>query len=182
MTDALPQPINFSLRLLASGLAFGARADGTQMIVGINAGGMAVRKRNLYRILADGICGLRARFGLEHRQRGRRRKRRRSFAQLRFLDALVVARRAGTLFAQIWKIKMAGVPVGPSNVHARAAADVNLHTGGLASLVNGYWHELVSAVSFSNSSRSTGRGESGCRAGKFLDGRGTSRCADRDPA
>jgi hypothetical protein len=32
------------------------------------------------------------------------------------------------------------VAVGPGDVHTRAAADVNFNAGGLATLVDGYWH------------------------------------------
>ena len=112
------------------------------MFVGIDAGGMAVGKGKLYRILPDRRGRLRARLGLEHRQRRGRCKRRRSLRWRLFLDALVVAGRARTVFSQIRKIKMTGVAVGPGDIHTRAGSDMNLHAGGFAALIDGNGHGL----------------------------------------
>ena len=97
------------------------------MVVAIDAGGMAIRKADLHGVVADDRGGLRAGLGLEHRQREKgvapRRRRGESF----FFAALVVARRAGTLFAQIREIVVAGVAVGPGDVDSRASFDVHLY-------------------------------------------------------
>ena len=58
-----------------------------------------------------------------------------------FLDAFVIAGRARTVVSEVDKIEMARVTVGPSDVHTRAAAHVNLHAGRLASRVDGKRHE-----------------------------------------
>ena len=91
-------------------------------------------------VLADGRGGLRARLGLEHWQRSRGSKRRRRFGERFFFDAFVVTGGARTVFAEICEIEVAGVAVGPGDVHTSAGADVNLHAGGLASLVDGKRH------------------------------------------
>src|ERR1700757_2148933 len=104
------------------------------MIVGIDASGVTVRKRKLYRVLPYWGCGLRAGLGLEHRQCGRRPKSGGSFAERFFFNAFVVACRARAVLAKVSEIEMAGVAVGPGNVHTRAAAYVNFHAGGLAAL------------------------------------------------
>ena len=110
------------------------------MIVGVDASGVTVGKRQLNRVLPYGSRRLRAGLGLEHGQRGGRSEGGRSFPERFFFDAFIVARRAGTILAQICKIEMAGVTVGPGNVHTRAGAYVNFHAGGLAALVDGNGH------------------------------------------
>ena len=110
------------------------------MIVGVDASGVTVGKRKLYRVLPYWGCGLRAGLGLEHGQRGRRSEGGGGFAERFFFDAFIVAGRAGAILAQICKIEMAGVTVGPGNIHTCTTADVNFHAGGLAALVDGNGH------------------------------------------
>jgi len=89
------------------------------MIVGIDAGGMTVRKRNLDGVVAHLRGGSRSRLGLEHRQRWRRRECGRSFRQQVFLAAFVVAGGARTVVAQIKEIEVGSVAVRPSDIYAR---------------------------------------------------------------
>src|SRR5579859_7765619 len=120
---------------------FVARADRAQMIVGVDAGGVSAREGKLYRVVANRRSRLRARFGVEHWPGRRRGKRRRSFRERIFFKTFVVAGRARTILPQISEIEMAGMAVGPGDIHARAGADVNFHAGGLAALVDGNGHK-----------------------------------------
>lgn len=125
--------------------AVGARADGAKVIEAVDPGGMAVTKGDLNGVAADGGGRLRARLGLEHRENsargnsgcaGRSHRAGHSF----FFAAFVVAERAGAEVAQVDEVVMAGVPVGPDDVHTRARGDVNLNAGGFSARVNGYGH------------------------------------------
>ena len=51
---------------------FGAGTDVAQMIVAVNAGGVAIGEADLDSVVTHHGSGLGARLGLEHRQRGRR--------------------------------------------------------------------------------------------------------------
>ncbi len=51
--------------------AFGAGADVAEMVVAVDAGGVAISKADLNGVVAHLRSGLGARLGLEHRQRGR---------------------------------------------------------------------------------------------------------------
>jgi len=117
-----------------------AGTDRAKVLVGIDACWVAIRKWNLNGVLADRRRRLRAGLRLEHRQRGWRSKRGRRFSKRFFLDAFVVAGSARTVLAQVGKIEMARVPIGPHNIDARATADVNFYACGYPSLVNGQWH------------------------------------------
>src|SRR4030095_8099982 len=111
------------------------------MFVGINSRRMAVGKRNLNRVLADRLCRLCPRLGLEHGQRRGARNRGCTLGERFVLEASVVAGGAGTFLAQIDEIEVARVPVRPGNVHTRSAADVNLHAGWLAALIDRIRHK-----------------------------------------
>jgi len=78
---------------------------------------------------------------------------------------------------------MAGVAIGPGDVHTRAAAHMNFHAGGLAALVDGNRHgKKFSVISPSDLSRNMLPVVLDCREGMSLDGPGKSRCAGRAPA
>jgi len=76
------------------------------MIEGIDAGGVAVGERDLDGVVPYLRCSGGARFGLEHWQGWRGSEGGRSFGERTLFVALVVARSAGTLIAEIGKIEM----------------------------------------------------------------------------
>src|SRR5580704_6742567 len=124
--------------------AFGAGADGAEVVVAVDAGGMAVGEADLDGVVADDGGGFGAWLGLEH---GERRKRAASGSRGReslFLAALVVARGAGTLFAQIGKCVVARVAVGPGDVDAGARLDVHSDGCGLSSRIEWNGHLNIS--------------------------------------
>src|SRR6266481_2749328 len=90
---------------------------------------------------------VRAGLGLVHRQE---RRRWQIHCGEDFLFAsLVVARRTRALFAQVGKLKMAGMTVGPGDVHTRAGLYVNFYRSRFLALVNGYRHGKKSVLSHS---------------------------------
>src|SRR5580700_4302280 len=100
------------------------------MVVAVNAGGVAIRKGDLDGVVADRRGGSGAGFGLEHRQGGRG-----SWASGRegmFFLAFVVAGGARALIAEVGEIVVAGVAVGPGDVHAGTRGDVDFYGGGFA--------------------------------------------------
>jgi len=107
------------------------------MIIAENAGGMAIGESDLDGVVADGGSGLRARLGLEHGERGGRGG---GAGGGGLADALVVAGGAGTFLAEVGKIVMAGVAVGPEDVDTSAGGYVNLYGRGLFSGVDGNGH------------------------------------------
>src|SRR5580693_3220077 len=95
---------------------------------------MSVGEIYFYGVMADSLRSFRARLRLEHRQDAgwnwsRCSRRRWNFGG--FFRALVTARGARTVLAQINKIVMAGMAVRPCNVHTRACGHVNFHVGWL---------------------------------------------------
>ncbi len=81
--------------------------------------------------------GLRPRLGLVHWQhRGDDRRSAEGNGYL-FLAALVIAGRAGAMIAQLGKVVVAVVAVGPGDVHASTRFDVNFHGGGLSAWIDG---------------------------------------------
>src|SRR6267154_3059663 len=86
--------------------AFGAGADGTEMIVGIDAGRVAVGERDLDSVVPYLCGGGGAGLGLEHRKRRRRYEGRRGFRQRSFLVAFVIAGGARTVVAQVDEVKV----------------------------------------------------------------------------
>ena len=97
------------------------------MLVAEDAGIVAIVEIDLYRVIADLGGGLGANFGFVHGQHGRREGSGFGGGVLLVLVALFVASGAGAFLAEIGKIVMAGVIVGPSDIHARAAGDVNFY-------------------------------------------------------
>ena len=97
------------------------------MLVTEDAGIVAVVKIDLYGVVADLGGGLGANFGFVHGQHGRREGRGFGGVVLLVLVALFIASGAGAFLAKIGEIVMAGVRVGPSDIHARAAGDVNFY-------------------------------------------------------
>ncbi len=111
------------------------------MIVGVDAGGVAVGEGDLNGVVADRRGGLRAGFGFEHGQRGK--LRRRSRGELLLLVALFVARGAGAVIAKVGEVVMAGVAVSPGDIHAGAGRDVDFDVDGFAALVERKRHGKV---------------------------------------
>ena len=106
----------FGIRPVFASAGF-AGADGPQEIEAENSRSVAVVEINLQGVVAYGVSGLRGQFRLvQGQQRGTRRCRGLEFRAL-FLLPLVVAHRAGALFAQIGEIVVAGVVVRPGYVH-----------------------------------------------------------------
>src|SRR5580693_6326340 len=99
------------------------------MVVAVDAGGMAIREADLNGVVAYHRGGLGAWLGLEHGQRGRRFEGRIYVAERGFLLASVVAGGAGAFVAEIGEFVVAGVAVGPDNIHTGAVLDVNLDAG-----------------------------------------------------
>ena len=117
-----------------------ARADAAEMVVGINARRVAVAKRDLYGVVAYLRGGFGAGLGLEHGQRGRAGQPRRERLERFFFLPFVIASRTGTLVTQIRKVVMAGVAIGPGDVHTGAAGNVNLHASWLLARIEGSGH------------------------------------------
>jgi len=120
----------FPLRAESLG-AVGTRANTAEMIVAVDSGGVAVVESDLNGVIADDGGGLRSRFRLEHRQH--RRRSAPGGGKHALLLALFVAGGARALVAQVPEIVVAGVTVGPGDIDAGAAADMNLYARGLFS-------------------------------------------------
>ena len=106
------------------------------MFVTIDAGGMTIRKADLHGIVAHDRCRLRCGLRLEHRKRRKCVGGRRRSGEGFFFAALIITCSAGTLFAQIRKIVVAGVAIGPGDVNSRASFDVHLHGRRLSSRID----------------------------------------------
>ena len=119
----------------------GAGADAAQVIVAVDAGGVAVGEGDLNGVVADGGSLLRARLGLEHRQSRCGGGVRASRSALS--DPLVVASGTRAFFAKIREIIMAGMTIGPGDVDAGSASHMNFYGAGFFSGVDGNGHELV---------------------------------------
>src|SRR5262249_32015139 len=94
---------------------------------------------------------------------------------------LVATGGARAFVAKIGEIVVAGVAVGPGDVHTCSGRDMNLNRGRLLTRIEKNGHRKVGSsptCAFRGSSR---RREWESRAGTFSDGRGTCRCADRVP-
>ena len=123
-------------RILSSGVpeslgAFGARADVTEVIVTIYSGGVAVVEAQLNGVVANDCGGLGAGLGLIHGKNRCGLEARSGFAKLRFVLARVIARGAGTFLTKVRKIVVAGVAVGPDDIHTRSRGDMNFDADGL---------------------------------------------------
>ena len=95
------------------------------MLVAEDAGIVAVVEIDLHCVIADLRGGLSANFGFEHGQHRRGDGRGFCGAVLLFLVALFVAGGAGAFIAEISKIVMTGVIVGPGDIDARSTGYVN---------------------------------------------------------
>ena len=127
--------------------ALGAGADGAEVVVAEDAGGVAVGEGDLDGVVADGGGLLRAGLGFEHGE-SRGRNGPRPGAGVGALSyPLVIASGAGAFVAEIGEIVVAGVAVGPDDVHAGAAGYVDLYAGGLFSCVDGNGHDSVTVDS-----------------------------------
>jgi hypothetical protein len=123
----------------AEGLGAGRTgADGAEMVVAVDAGGMAVGERELDGVVSDGVGGFGGGLGLEHGENGGRSRTR--GGEGGFLFALVVAGGAGTFVAEIGEVVVAGVAVGPGDVHTSAGGDVNFYAGGFFSWIKRSGH------------------------------------------
>jgi hypothetical protein len=139
-----------------------AGADRPQVIEAVDACGVSVIEFDLKRIVADRVRGARPGLWFEHRQSRRVPSAAGALGKIFFLVPLVVAHRAGALFAEICKIVMADVAVRPGNIHARPRRYVNFHAGGLSSRIQRNRHrgiilaegvrEYVQAIGFASGS------------------------------
>src|ERR1700758_4519024 len=105
------------------------------MVVGVDARRVTVGKSDLNCVIPYLRGGFRFRPWLEHGQRRRGSHSGSERLESFFLAALVVAGRARALVTQVREIVMAGVAIGPGDVHAGAAGNVNLDAGGFFSQV-----------------------------------------------
>lgn len=110
------------------------------MVVAVDAGGVAVVESELDGVVADGSGGSGFGFGLEHRESGGRNDRGWGCGLFIFFAAFVAASGAGAFFAQVGKIVVAGVAVGPDDVDAGPGGDVDFHAGGFFPGINGDGH------------------------------------------
>src|SRR6266849_1450868 len=109
--------------------AVSAGANAAEVIVAVNAGGVAVAEGDLNGVIADLRGGFRARLGLEHRESGGGDGTGTGKGALSY--PLVIASGAGAFLAKISEIVVTGMTIGPGNVDAGAAAHVNFHGGRL---------------------------------------------------
>jgi hypothetical protein len=124
------------------------------VFVAEDTGIVAVVEINLHSVVADLAGGLGANFGFEHGQGGGG-DRRGGFCSggvLLLLVALFVAGGAGAFFAKIRKIVMAGVIVGPGDVHTGSAGDVNFNVQRFFALINRDGHGINSGTAGLDSS------------------------------
>lgn len=108
------------------------------MVVAEDAGSVPVGESDLDSVIADGGSRLSPSLGLEHGQRRCGSRARGGEGAL--ADALVVAGSTGAFFAKIRELVMAGMPVGPTNIDASSAFDVDLYGGWFFSRVDGNRH------------------------------------------
>jgi len=110
------------------------------MFVAIDAGGVAIGEADLHGVVAYDGSGLRAQLRLEHGKRSKRIGTGRRSGEGFFFAALVIACGAGTFFAQVSEIVVAGVAVGPGDVDPSAGLYVHLHSGRLPSWIEWNGH------------------------------------------
>jgi hypothetical protein len=115
------------------------------VFVAEDAGAVAIVEIDLNGVIADLGGGLGANFGFVHGQGGRGDGTRFG-AWMFLLDALVVAGGARAFIAEIRKIVMAGVIVGPGDIDARAAGDVDFYAERFFALVNWSRHRFGSGT------------------------------------
>jgi hypothetical protein len=120
-----------------------ARTNRPQEIEAENSRRVAVVKIDLQGIVANRMSRLSRKFGLEHREQrgGQYRISLRPFRQ--FFHALVIAHRARALLAQVGKIVMARVSIGPRDIDTRSRRYVDFHLCGLSSLIDWDRHRVA---------------------------------------
>src|SRR6266436_8357724 len=121
--------------------AVSAGANAAEVIVAVNAGGVAVAEGDLNGVIADLRGGFRARLGLEHRESGGGDGTGTGKGALSY--PLVIASGTGAFLAKISEIVVTGMTIGPGNVDPSAAGHMNFYGGGFFSGVDGNGHELV---------------------------------------
>lgn len=122
-----------------------ARAQRAQVIITENSRGMAIIKADLDSVTAYLRSRLGSCFGLVHRQQRGCGKIPGGHGFL--FSALVVAGSTGAMVAEKRKIEMAGVAIGPDNIHTCAGLDVNLYFFGLFSWIEWCRHKKLSVLS-----------------------------------
>lgn len=106
-----------------------AGTERAEIVVAVDAGGMAIVEGDLDGIVPYRVGGLSARLGLVH---GEKRGGGSGGRASGFLfGAFVIAGGAGAMVTEEGKVKVAGMAVGPGDVDAGAGFDVNLYGGGL---------------------------------------------------
>src|SRR5262249_49505587 len=125
----------------ARGSAIGARTDGAEMIVRVDAGGMTVGERDLDGVVPYRGGGLGFCLGLEHGERRELRAGRRG--QFVLLVALFVAGGARAVFADVGEVVVARVAVCPGDVDASVGGDVDFDGGRVAEIVERNGHEIA---------------------------------------
>src|SRR3989475_3475689 len=123
-------------------LAAVTRADGAQVVVAVDAGGVAVGEIDLNGVVAYRRGGLGLGLGLEHGQHGACRSCAFGAGQGGFFLAVVVTQSAGAVVAQIDKIVVARVGLRPGGIHPSAAPDVDLYAARFFPRVDGKWHRF----------------------------------------
>src|SRR5207247_10577625 len=113
------------------------------MVVAVDACRVAVGEAELDGVVPHLCGGLSAWLGLEHGQRGRWLECRSQLGERGLLFPCVVTGGARTLLAQISELVVAGMPVGPGDVHTRAARNVDLDARWFFSWVEGGRHGWV---------------------------------------
>ena len=119
---------------------------GAKVVVAEDAGGMAVVEIDLDGVAADLGGGIRAGFRFEHGEK--RRGGKVTLGHGFFFGAFVVAGGAGADVAEVGKIVVAGMAVGPGDVDTGPGFDVDLDGGRFFALVEGCGHKRVISLSF----------------------------------
>src|SRR2546426_9449798 len=114
-------------------LAAVTRADGAQVVVAVDAGGVAVGEIDLNGVVAYRRGGLGLGLGLEHGQHGGCRACAFGAGQGGFLLAVVVPQSAGAVVAQIDKIVVAPRARTPGGIPPRGGRDVQPYCGAVFS-------------------------------------------------
>src|SRR5580704_4798731 len=114
------------------------------MFVTIDASGVAIRKGDLQGVVADDGGGLGAWLRFKHGKRRKGVDGGRCRGEGFLFAALVVARGAGALLAQISEIIVARVTIGPGDVNSSAGLYVHLYGGWLSSRIEWNRHQRIS--------------------------------------
>lgn len=166
------------------------RTERAQVIITENSRGMAIVEADLNRVVSHLRRRLCFRFRFVHRQQRGRGKILRGHGF--FFAAFVVAGCARAVVAKKRKIEVAGVAVGPENIHTSSGFDVNLYFFGFLSRIKWCRHgEVLSfkshsvAKTDSNAPRlcdcNTRLAESDSHEGKSSGGPKNCRCVGPVP-